>query len=405
VGVSGHRIRSFANGPSSASRFAQAIVIVCLFSVTKLTRVEAQAAQGPVVQPPARSGCRAALVQPGAEELGLRVLGQSRDVACALELVGGGERSCAELGAQHGLDAVLRVREPQAGTGAYEVIVCDVAQGTEQTRSVSTEHGTGDTLGASAVYEAVALVVRSALIDIAAERAARDAEREERLAAERAREAQARDAAARAAEEERLRAERAQEPPSDADADGDSDQRVRLWTLWAGAEYALIADQTPALGLLGRVTYLLGWLRLGASFTYGFPAALEDDVARIRLRQHTMLVVAQLSTSLWDDGWIDVGLMPGAVALARSTSVRGAEATRAQDATHWSPILALEGGLQVRLLGELGVRLHVAIDLVPGAPRFVYDDVDGEGRRVSRTELAPENPLQPRAGITLFYAL
>lgn len=346
------------------------------------------------------------MVQPAAEELGLRILGQSRDVACALELIGGGERSCAELGAQHGVDAVLRVREPQPGTGAYEVVVCDVARGSEQTRSVSTEHGTGDALGASAAYEAVALVVRSALIDIAAERAARDAEREQRLAAERAREEQARAAAARAAEEERLRAERAQEPPSDGgDDDADDDPRVRSWTLGAGAEYALIADDTPALGMVGRVTYLLGWLELGASFTYGFPASLPDDVARIRLRQHTMLLVVQLSSRLWDDGWLDVGLMPGAVALARSTTVQGAEATRAQDATHWSPILALEGGLRLRLIGELGARLHVAVDLVPGAPRFVYDDVDAAGRRVSRTELAPANPLQGRAGITLFYAL
>jgi len=356
------------------------------------SRVEAQAP----------AGCRAALVQPGAEELGLRILGQSRDVACALELVGGGERSCAELGAQHGVDAVLRVREPQAGTGSYQVVVCDVAKGSEQTRSVSTEHGSGDTLGASAAYEAVALVVRSALIDIAAERAARDAEREAQLAAERARQDEAREAAARAAEEERARAEQTQPPPSAPD---DSDQRPRPWTLWAGAELAFIADKTPALGLVGRLTYSFGVARIGASFSYGFPASLEDDVARIRLQQHTLALSAALQSSLADGLWIDLGLMPGVAVLARSTTVQGARATGAQSKTHWSPFIALETGLRLRVIGAFGLRLHVALDLVPGAPRFVYDDVDAEGRRVSRTELAPAQYLQSRAGISLFYVL
>lgn len=327
-------------------------------------------------------------------------MGQSRDVACALELVGGGDGSCAELGAQHGLDAVLRVREPEAGTSAYEVVVCDTADGTEQTRSVSIEHGTGDTLGASAAYEAVALVVRSALIDIAAARAARDAQREEaRLAAERAREEQAREAAARAAETERARSEQDQPPPSDDDAD----QGPRLLSLWAGTEYAFIADKTPALGLVGRVTYLLGWIRFGASFSYGLPASLEDDIARIRLQQHALLLSAAYSSSLADDLWLDLGLMPGVVVLSRSTRVQGADATGAQDKTSWLPAVGLESGLRLRLIGAFGARIHVAVDLVPGAPRFVYDDIAADGRRVSRTELAPAKYLQSRAGITLFY--
>jgi hypothetical protein len=342
------------------------------------------------------------LVQPGAEELGLRILGQSRDVACGLELVGGGERTCAELGAQHGVDAVLRVREPEAGTGSYEVVVCDIAGGTEQTRSVSIEHGTGDTLGASAAYEAVALVVRSALIDIAAASAARDAQREEaRLAAERVREEQAREAAARAAEEERARAEQDQPRPSDDDP---ADQSPRLLSLWAGAEFAFIAHETPALGLVGRVTYLLGLIRIGASFTYGFPASLEDDVARIRLQQHTLLLSAAITSSLADDLWIDFGLMPGVAVLSRSTSVQGAHATSAQAETSWLPVLGLETGMHVRLIGAFGLRIHVSLDLVPGAPRFVYDDINADGQRISRTELAPANYVQPRAGIMLFYA-
>jgi hypothetical protein len=341
-------------------------------------------------------------VQPGADELGLRILGQSRDVACALELVGGGERTCAELGAQHGVDAVLRVRAPEAGTGSYEVIVCDIAGATEQTRSVSIEHGTGDTLGASAAYEAVALVVRSALIDIAAARAARDAEHEERLAAERAREAQAREAAERAAAQERARNAQNQPPPSDED---DADRSPRRLSLWAGTEVAFIADKTPALGLVGRLTYLLGWVRYGASFTYGLPASLEDDVARIRLQQHALLLSAALTSSLADDLWLDISLMPGVVVLSRSTRVQGADATGAQAKTSWLPVLGLESGLRVRLIGAFGLRIHVALDVVPGAPRFVYDDINADGQRASRTELAPANYLQPRAGITLFHVL
>jgi hypothetical protein len=252
------------------------------------------------------------------------------------------------------------------------------------------------------VYEAVALVVRSALIDIAAARAARDAAREEQLAAERSR--AAREAAARAAEEQRARAAQDQQPSS---ADDDSDQRLRLrsWTLWAGAELAFIADETSALGLVGRLSYSLGWFRVGASFGYGLPASLEDDVARIRLRQHTMTLSAAIQSSLTDDLWLDAGLMPGVALLSRSTTVHGARATSAQDKAHWSPVIALESGLGVRLLGAFGLRIHVAIDVVPGAPRFVYDDVDAEGRRLLRTELAPAKYLQTRAGITVFYEL
>ena len=373
---------------------AQIVVIAWVIALSGPSLVKAQA-----VRP-----CRAALVQPAAEELGLRILGQSRDVACALELVGDGGRGCAELGAQHGVDAVLRVREPSGAGGAYEVVVCDVAEASEQTRSVSIEHGTGDPLGASAAYEAVALVVRSALIDIAAARAVRDAEREARLAAERAREEQARQAAARAAEAERARAEQDQPPPRDDD-DNDDEPSPRLLSLWAGTELALLADKTPALGLVGRVTYLLGWIRYGASFTYGFPASLQDDVARIRLRQHTLLLSAAITSSLADDLWLDLSLMPGVAVLSRSTTVQGANATGAQDKTRWLAVVGLESGLRLRLVGAFGVRIHVAFDLIPGAPRFVYDDVGADGRRVSRTELAPANYLQPRAGITLFYVL
>lgn len=350
------------------------------------------------------------LLQPSSEELLARVVGQSQDVTCELEVVAGGS-SCAELASAHGAQAVLRVREPEPG-GAYEVVVCDAASGAEQTRAVPTEHVGQDALGASAAYEAVALVVRSALVDLATEHDARQEERRQQaLEAERVREA----AAARDARAREARAREAAAQPREADdeaedeADGDDaigkTRRLPVWLILAGGEIAWIAAGPPALDFTARALTALGPLRIGAGGSYGFASRLERSGARLDIARHTVVLIATMPIQLSSFAMLDIGVQAGAAAFTRSTLAGALDVTAAGAATRWSAVFGLELGTSLPIAGPLGLRLHLAADVVPAAPRYALETDAGSGPAAPRTQLGSPAYVQPRAGITFFVAL
>lgn len=351
--------------------------------------------------------CRVVLARPSSEELVARIVGQSRDVACELEVVDAAAASCAELAAAQRAEAVLRVREPEAG-GAYELVVCDAVAGREQTRAVPTEHASGDALGASAAYEAVALVVRSALVDIAAEHDARRAA-QRALEAERARELASREAAAR---EAAARARAAAEAEADADAEAEEEDDSTggaavfadpAWLIYAGAELAAIGADAPAFDLTARILFALGPMHVGAGFSYGLPAKLELQVTELEIARHTVELIASLPWRASSRATLDAGLHAGASALTRETR-SSTGATPAGSATAWSALFGVEIGAGLRLAGPLGARLHLALDVLPGAPSYAVDDVAPGGMPARRTEIGSIAYVQPRAGLTLFAA-
>lgn len=367
--------------------------------------------------------CRAVLVKPANEELGLRIAGQSQDVACELEVVAQAEaESCEALARGHHAQAVLRVREPAPGAG-YEVVVCDAVAQSERARAVPIESATDDALRASAAYEAVALVVRSALVDIASEYGAR---REQRVALlleqQRAREQAARAAQERAprAREQQERATRAREQQAargaqdeddevdEDDADLSTEERssgpyvpIGL-QLGAGAELAAIGADGPAVELTARLLFEAGALRLGAGFSYGLPATLADDSASLSLSRHSGVLIVELPFVLSQRVTLGAEAHAGVAALRRSTSPREPAVTAANDVTHWSALVGVEVGAALRLVGPLGARVHAALDVVPGAPRYAYRDEAPAAGPAMQTQLARPSYVQPRAGITLF---
>jgi hypothetical protein len=344
-------------------------------------------------------------VRPSSEELVARIVGQSRDVPCELEVVDGAAASCAELAVAQRVEAVLRVREPEAG-GAYEVVVCDAMASSEQTRAVPTEHASGDALGASAAYEAVALVVRSALVDIAAEHDARRAA-QRALEAERARELAARDAVARQAEARARTAAdaeaEAEEEEEEESAGGAAVFADPAWLFFAGAELAAIGADDPAFDLTARLLFALGPMHVGAGFSYGLPAKLALQGTELEIARHTIALIASLPWRASARATLDAGVHAGVSALLRDTrSSRGA--TPAGNTTAWSALLGVEVGAGLRLAGPFGARLHLALDVLPGAPSYAVEDIAPGGAPAGQTEIGSIAYVQPRVGITLFAA-
>jgi hypothetical protein len=357
----------------------------------------------------AAASCRAVAIRPASEELGLRILGQSRDVACELELVPASEGAgCAALAEQHAALAVMTVRE-RAEAGSYEVVVCDAVADTEQVRTVTVERS--DALGASAAFEAVALVVRSALIDLAATHEARrleqeERDRQERQARERAAAERARLEAERArAAEERARAEQPEEPQDEEEPADHGPPRP--WWFALGPEAVLPAMKTVAPALHARALSELGFLRLGLGVSVGLPGDSrgDDAEARLTIARHTAVALGFVPYT-FEPGWtLEMGVHAGVTAISRSTqaSVSGVEPTPAT--THWSAVFGAELGLDVVLSEPLGVRPHLALDVVPGAPRYVYRDVTASGMAEGETVRSYAAPGQVRLGITLFAEL
>jgi hypothetical protein len=301
----------------------------------------------------------------------------------------------------------------------YAVIVLHTATGTRERRAVNVTHTQGDALAESAVFEAIALVVRSTLVDLATVHA-------ERLAAQ---QAAAQEAAARQAQAERdaqakARAAQAQREggeDSDDDSDDDSDEDDAAdeddatdegassdpsrpdWLISLGAELAAIGADGPGASLGGRVVHDFGMLRVGIAYTYGLPAVLEDASTEIALRRHMGLLLLGLPLHVSRRITLDGSLTSGVVALTRSTTARATGVTITADATAWSAAFGAELGAALWLAGPLALRLHAAVEVVPGAPRYTYEDVYLDGTQT--TKLASPTLVQPRAGVMLVLQL
>ena len=346
-------------------------------------------------------------MKPASEELRLRILGQSQDVACELELVPAVEGAgCAALADQHGALAVMTVREPVAGA-AYEVVVCDAVADTEQVRSVTLERG--DALGTSAAHEAVALVVRSALVDLAAAHDARRAEHAER-------EQQARDAReARAAEEQRrldaqrviAEEERARDAPYEREGPDFHDGTSTVWWLAVGGEAVLPAAKTVAPAVHARLLAQVGFARVGLGGSFGFAADSrgDDDEARLSIARHTALALGFVPYE-FERGWtLELGAHAGATAITRATRSSAPGVAPTEAATHWSLVFGVEIGLNVAVSEPFGLRPHLALDIVPGAPEYAYRDLTSTRAPAGEVVRSHALPAQPRLGLTLFAEL
>jgi hypothetical protein len=353
--------------------------------------------------------CSAVLVQPQSAELLQRIEGQSRDVACELRVlpadpVPEDDSACRALAAAHGAQGVLIVRGQPDNAASYELVVCG-GEAEREHRAVRATGATSDALSTSALYEAVALVVRSALVDLdeALEAKARAAEEERRAAlarveAERAAERRANDEArARAEQEARDRDvvvdEAAQ--PDDLSSPANLD-----WLIMAGVDVAAIGADSAALELGARAAVDLGVLRLGLFGSYGLSAPLRDASTRVELCRHRAGLSAGLPVALSRVVVLEPVVLAGAAALERSSESRAASVIARGKQTTWSALFGAELGLSLRVVAPLGLRLHAGLDVLPGAPRYVYEDVlAGTSLRTERT---PAHPLQPRAGAMLF---
>jgi hypothetical protein len=355
----------------------------------------------------AQEPCKAVLLQPESAELLQRIEGQSRDVACELLVIADKavpQGDCAALARAQAAQGVLIVRGQPDNAASYEVVVCGGERESEL-RAVKAAGAGSDALSTSALYEAVALVVRSALVDFAQahedllQRAA-DARRQAEEAARVEREAQAqtaeRDAAqrARAEQEARDRAERearAEDPPSLANPS---------WLILAGLDFAAIGADSASVELGLRAGVDVGALQLGLLGSYGLAAPLRDASTRLQLSRHRIALFAGLPFRVSRAFSIEALLVAGIAALERQSTSRAAVVSATDSATTASALLGAELGVALRLLGPLGLRLHAGLDLLPGAPRYVYEDIGPE--TTLRTERAPARPLQPRAGAMLF---
>lgn len=341
--------------------------------------------------------CHALLMRPESAELARRIAGQSQDVACSLELTANAIEVSSDAALQEAAhaahaNAVIAIEHGDA----YDVLVWHADTQTREQRAVNVTHAEGDTLGESAAFEAIALVVRSALVDLAAlqvEKAQREATARA-LLAQREGEARAKAQAVKDAREASAAAQRSEDAASAA-----ADASPPKWLLLAGGEIAAIGAGEPAFALSLRALHDLGGARIGAALSFGFPATLEDASTSIELRRHAGVLLLGLPMHVSSRVTLDASLTTGLVAIERSTRARLSTVSSAQGGTAWSAIFGLETGAALRLFGPLALRLQGALEVVPGAPSYAYEDVYLDASR--RTERKPAALLQPRAGVLL----
>lgn len=168
----------------------------------------------------------------------------------------------------------------------------------------------------------------------------------------------------------------------------------------AGVDVAAIGADSASLELGARAGVDLGVLGLGLFGSYGLSAPLRDASTRVELSRHRAGLFAGLPVALSRVVVLEPVVLAGVAALERTSQSRAVNVAAEGAETTWSALFGAELGLSLRVLGPLGLRLHGALDLLPGAPRYVYEDVlAGTSLRTERT---PAHPLQPRAGAMLF---
>lgn len=322
------------------------------------------------------AGCAAVLEAGLEDELLARIRGQSRDVACELA-VGADERAA---------DATLAIE--RAADGAYTLSVRVHADGSVHTRSVpAAPADPNDALARSAAFEAVALVVRGELLELAR---ASEARREAQAAREAAAASARAQADAKRPPVERSAASRAEDERDQDDAD---------FALALGWELAATGMPDPAHALTGRALLALGPIELGLGGAFGFATAFDDDYVHAEVRRHAVLGVLALPLLRTGAFRVVLSASVGVLLFARRSAPRDPALVATPDATAIAFAAGVEAAAELRLLGPLALRVGLAADAVPAAPRFVYE-LSGAAR-----EGAAPLYVQPRGGVGLVVRL
>ncbi|MBI5501762.1 MAG: hypothetical protein HY907_16080 [Deltaproteobacteria bacterium] len=173
------------------------------------------------------------------------------------------------------------------------------------------------------------------------------------------------------------------------------------WTVELG--WAAVFDGGAAAGQHGleaRLGLAIPWLRLSACGRVGFPSELPDPWATVELSRHGVGLGVDVVLELADGLELLLGVEIGAAAWRRAAASAGPGVSLHAARTLWSFALAPEVRLDWRpaALGGVGFVMAVAVDWVPSAPRFGYDE---GGTFAVAHELSP---VQARVGFGVSFS-
>lgn len=348
-------------------------------------------------------------------EIFARVVGQTADLPLA---------PVAVAGVWTTPDALRVSIETPAAEGPAVVIVSDPLSGRTLRREVPSTAQGG--LAASARAEAIALVVRSGLVELLAAAPATEVEgadpprgpeprrraREraspvdphvvERTAQERmpTEGADARDAShAPATPSAEAPAEPAEPTAEGNTAAGTLGLSVRVGVHAAFDGTVPPPQVAPELGLGVR----LGPFGLALVGGYGLVLESRDTASVVELQRHHVTLECAYAFDTESAAGIALALRGGLYALERATRVRAGDYLATADRTTLSPLVGARARLLVPLAGGPAARHGLALlfeagaDLVPGAPTLAYEQ---DGAAVERNRLWL---VEPALGLGLEY--
>jgi hypothetical protein len=308
------------------------------------------------------------LLAPSDAEISVRVRGQTRDLPLLLEVAEADEpfdRDEAErLGRERAAHVVVW-SEPSGGRN-LRVYVLDLSSAALRVRDVVAP--AREALAASTTAEIAALVVRSELSGLLAERDAALAR-----------------AAALAADAAAPPVTTVVEPPaqpapiqrSQKAAPAPAKGRERPWLLGAG--YRASRPLSRALSHAGTLTLRrdLGSFALGLSGYAAGPLELADADTRVRLRRFGMRGEALRGLALGPRARLWFGAALGCAGTARTTHTVGQEQRPTANAVSWSGNVGVSGELHWQALPFFGLSLALGVDFVLWRTKFAYEDADG----------------------------
>lgn len=365
-------------------------------------------------------------VEPGSE-LFARLVGQTADLALELVAVGNAWQR----------PGALRVwLEGAPGEAGREVVVADPVTGRTLRRTVA--EGAQGGLAASAHAEAIALVVRSGLLELLAPPPEPSAQARpttahpERTHDDSPGRARARDAPETRAvpangeedatvgpsdegesERETESAAEEREPPVVAEptasqSETDDSAPGTLALTLRGAIQVAFDGSVPPPALAPEIGIGLRARALGAALVagHGFVHESRDATSVVELaRHHAALEVSWTFGETTDTG-LELAARGGLYALVRRTQIRDTAFLATPDTTTLSPLFSARARLRVPLAGgptthhRLLVAIEGGVDLVPGAPTLGYER---DGRFVTRDALWIVEPILALALEYAFY--
>ncbi len=351
---------------------------------------------------------KALLCDPAQPELFSRVQGQTRDLPVQLQLsTGCGDTASLAAARAQPLTAAaaaaVLIWLTARADGGYDIATFEAARHELRVREVAGVREQ-QALASSAVFEAVALVVRAELSALVGERgagggtasaqadAASAAAAAERVAAD-----AKRDVAASAA----VSGDEGSAPPAQTPADTQAiGSRVKLLM---GLGFALALPSPDYLGTAGNAALGVAWphLRLGLLGGVDLPSTFSDARARLHLQQRALGVFGQ--ARLLERGRF--ALFAGVQAQVQWLDRRTLRAQPPLMATAARTLSCLALGAELGLsfwpwdTHALGLQLRVGADVVPAPPRYAYE-IAGV-----RTLALQPGYVQPRVGLGVLLAL